>query len=76
MLLFYLILFLLIILFHHIFFFLLIIDSYFLVPAAIAQFFNLFAVLLIPIGITIKEAKAKIEIHPVIVEAKIGKYSI
>ena len=47
-------------------FFSLIIDSYFLIPAVIAQTFNPIAELLIPIGIPIKEAKAEIEIHPVI----------
>ena len=49
------------------FFFFLIIDLYFLIPAAIAQFFNPIAELVIPIGIPIKEAKVEIEIHPVIV---------
>ena len=39
-------------------------NSYFLTPAVI------------PIGIPNKEAKAEIEIHPVIVEAKIRKCSI
>ena len=55
------------------FFFVLIIDLYFLIPAAIAQIFNLIAELVIPIGIPIKEAKAENEINPVIVEAKIRK---
>ena len=54
-------------------FFLLIIHLYFLIPADIAQIFNLIAELVIPIGIPIKEAKAENEIHPVIVEAKIRK---
>ena len=54
------------------FFFFLIIDLYFLIPAAIAQIFYPFAELVIPS----KEAKAKIEIHPVIVEAKRRKCSI
>ena len=58
------------------FFFFLIIDFYFLIPATIAQIFNPIAELLIPIGIQSKEAKAKIEIHPVIVEVKIRKCSI
>ena len=52
-----------------IFFFLLIIDLYFLIPAAIAQIFNPITELVIPIGIPSKEAKAEIEIHPVIAEA-------
>ena len=53
------------------FFFFLIIDLYFLIPVAIIQTFNPRAELLIPIGIPNKEAKSQIEIHPVIVEAKI-----
>ena len=51
------------------FFFFLISDLYFIIHGAIAK-------LVIPIGIPSKEAKAKIEIHPVIVEAKIRKFSI
>ena len=51
-------------------FFFLIIELYVLIPAAIAQIFNPIAELVIPIGITIKEAKEEIEIHPVIVGAK------
>ena len=54
-------------------FFFLIIDSPFLIPTTIAQIFNPIAVLVIPIGIPTKEAKAEIEIHP---EAKIRKCSI
>ena len=53
------------------FFFFLIIDLYFLIPAIIAQIFNPIAELAIPIGTTSKEAKAEIEIDPVIAEAKI-----
>ena len=52
------------------FFFFLIIDLYLLIPAAIAQIFNPIAELVSPIGIPGKEAKAEIEIHSVIVEAK------
>ena len=52
------------------FFFFLISDLYFLVPATIAQIFNPIAELVIPAGIPSKEVKAKIQIHPVIVEAK------
>ena len=58
------------------FFFSLIIDLYFLVPAIVAQIFNLIAELVIPIGISTKEAKAEMETHPVTVETKIRKYSI
>ena len=58
------------------FFFFLIIDLYFLIPAVIAQIFNSFAELVIPIGIPIKEAKTEIEIHSVIEEATIRKCSI
>ena len=57
------------------FFFFLIIDLYFLIPAAIAQIFNPVAELVIPIEIPMKEAKAEIKIHPLIVEAKIRKCS-
>ena len=56
------------------FLFFLIIDLYFLIPAVIAQnFFNSIADFVIPITIPSKEAKAAIEIHPVIIEAKIRK---
>ena len=48
----------------------------FLIPAAIAQIFNPIAELVILIGITIKEKKGEIEMHPVIVEVKIRKCSI
>ena len=50
--------------------FFLIIELYLLtILTAIAQIFNPTAELVIPIGIPIKEVKAKIEIHLVIVEA-------
>ena len=55
------------------FFFFLIIDLYFLIPAVIPQIFNHIAELKIHIAIPIKEAKKEIEIHSVIVEAKIRK---
>ena len=55
------------------FLFFLIIDLYFLIRAAVVQIFNPIAELVIPIGIPSKEAKAKIEIHPVTAEAKIRK---
>ena len=68
---------LLTILFYHASFSLfLITDLYFLIPAVFAQIFNPTAELIIPIGIPTKEAKAEIEKHPVIVEAKLGKCSI
>ena len=41
------------------FFFFLIIDLYFLIPAAIAQFFNPIARLVVPTGIPSKEAKSE-----------------
>ena len=44
---------------------------WFLIPAAIAQIVNTIFVLAIPIGMPSKEAKAEIEIHPLIVEPKI-----
>ena len=53
------------------FFFFLIIELYFLIPAATAQIFNPTAELAIPKAIPIEEVKAEIEIHLVIVEAKI-----
>ena len=37
-----------------------------LIPAVIAQMFNIIVQLLIPIGIATKEAKAEMETHPVI----------
>ena len=49
-------------------FFFLIIDLFFLIPAVIAQLFNPIAELVICIAITIKEAKAEIKIHLVVVE--------
>ena len=58
------------------FFVFLIIDLYFLIPAVIAQIFNFIADLVTPIGTPIKEAKAEIDTHPVIVKAKIRKCSI
>ena len=58
------------------FFVFLIIELKFLIPATIAQIFNPIAELVIPVEIPSKEAKAEIQIHPVIVEAKIRKYSI
>ena len=57
-------------------FFFIIIDFYFLIAAVIAQIFNPIAKLAIPLGIQTKEAKAGIEIHPIIVEHKIRKSSI
>ena len=55
------------------FFFFLSIDLYFLIPAVIAQIFNPILELVIPIGIPINEAKAEMETHPLIAEAKINK---
>ena len=46
-----------------------------IIPALIVQIFNPIAELLIPIGISIKEAKAEKETHPIIVEAKIRNCS-
>ena len=54
----------------------LIIDLYFLICAAIAQFFNPVTELVIPTGISSKEGKVEIEVNTVIVNAKIRKYSI
>ena len=58
------------------FIFFVIIDLYFLISAVIAQMFNPIAELVIPIGIPTEEAKAEMETHPVILEAKIRKCSI
>ena len=54
-------------------FFFLIIDLYFFIAAVIAQIFNPIAELVIPIEIPTKEAKADMEIHPVIVDPTIRK---
>ena len=56
--------------------FFLIIDLCFLIPAASAKIFNLTAELVIPIETPTKEAKAKPEIQPVIIEVTISKFSI
>ena len=42
----------------------------------IAKIFNPIAELVIPIGITTKEAKDEMETDPVIIEAKIRKFSV
>ena len=55
------------------FFFLPIIDIYFLNNTVIARIFNTFTKLTIAIGVSSKEGKAEIKIHPVIVEAEIRK---
>ena len=57
------------------FLFFLIIDLYFLIPAVIAQIFNLIGQLTTPLGTPNKEANTEIEIHPVIVEVKIRECS-
>ena len=52
----------------------LIIDLYiFLIAAVITQIFNPTAELVIPIGISTKEAKAEMETYPVIVKIKISE---
>ena len=56
------------------FFVFLIIHLYFLILAVIAQIFNPIAELIIPTGTPSKGIKSEIEIHPVIVEAKIRTY--
>ena len=58
------------------FFFFLIIYLYLLIPAAIAQLFNPIDELVIPVEVPNKEAKAEIEIHQILAEAKIRKSSI
>ena len=47
-----------------------------LIPAAFAQIFSPVVELVIPMGVPSKEAKAEIEIHLVIVEAKKRKCSV
>ena len=54
------------------FFFFLIIDLYFLITIVITKIFIVIAELVIPTEIPTKEARAEIEIHPVIVEASIN----
>ena len=56
--------------------FFLIIDLCFLIPAVITQICNPIVELVIPIGISSKEAKAKMEMHPVTVEIDISKCPI
>ena len=58
------------------FFFFVITDLYLFIPAVIEQIFNPTAEFVIPIGIPIKEAKAEMKTHPIIVDAKIRKCSI
>ena len=48
-----------------------IINLYFLIAAVITQIFNPIAELVIPIGMSTKKAKAKMETRPVIVEITI-----
>ena len=68
---------LLTILFYHVSSsFFLIIDLCFLIPAVITQICNPIVELVIPIGISSKEAKAKMEMHPVTVEIDISKCPI
>ena len=64
------------IVFYYVFSSFSIIELNILVYAAIAQVFNPIAELVISIGIPDKVAKAEMETHPVIVEAKIRKCSI
>ena len=55
------------------FFFFLLLTYIFFISSVIAQIFNHIAELVIPIRIPSKEAKAEIEINPVIIKAKIRK---
>ena len=57
-------------------FFFLIIDLYFLIPAFISQIFIPIAELVVTIEIPSKETKLEVEIHPIIVEAKIRTFLI
>ena len=58
------------------FFFFLIINLYFLIPAVITQIFNPITNLVIPIGISTKEAKAEMKTQSATVETKVIKCSI
>ena len=60
------------------FFFFLIVDLHLLILANISQIFNPIAELVVPVGISTKEAnaEAEMEIHSVIVEAKTKKCTI
>ena len=51
-------------------------STYFLIPTVITLTFNPIAELVIPIGITKKEAKAETETHPVIAEIAVSESSI
>ena len=62
-------------LFYHAFFFFLIINLCFLIPAVIAQSFNLTAELAIPTGPAVNEANAEIETQPLKLETKSRKFS-
>ena len=55
---------------YHAFFSFFLIIEYSLIPAVFAQIFNPIAELVIPIEISVKEAKPEMETHPVIAEAK------
>ena len=55
------------------FLFLLFIDLYILIPAVVTQIFTPVAELVIPNGISTKEAEAEIETHPAIVEIAISE---
>ena len=52
------------------------IDLYFSIPAVIAQIYKPITELVIPILIPTKETKTEMEIHSVIVEITISKWSI
>ena len=58
------------------FFFFFSIDIKFLIPVVISHIFNPTAGLVLTIGITAKETKTEIEIHPVTADAKIRKCSM
>ena len=58
------------------FFFFLIIHLYFLIPVVIAKNFNPIRELVIPIGISTKEAKELMETHPVTEKTIARKCSI
>ena len=64
------------ILFYHVSFSFIIMDLHFLIAAIIALIFNPIAELAIPIGIPIKEEKAEMKTHSVIIEAEIRKCTI
>ena len=47
-----------------------------MISSVVTQIYNPIIKLAIPIGVPIKEAKAEVETHPVIVEITISEFSV